>query len=229
MTPSRPVTAGLLVTPALTGQHVKHPVPRTSAKRGEPIWHCDIDCLDFDSPDVRCDSSCNRRSAMPRTWQRVVRRVSHCDVFRNQMTRPVPPARASPEQIVLRAEVIYQPLAFTRDSLLCLFRIGLIVGYNELDVPAKFLSWDRPRDCGQRMRWRTDGHHLHFTQMLPFYGSRAQLRHFHDRHRQCARAFENQTLAALHGRHAQIDCNSWTVRLRSNSATSKARSSALMA
>src|SRR6202167_5064713 len=38
--------------------------------------------------------------------------------------------------------------------------------------------------------------------MLPFYGTRAQLRHVRDRHRQCARAFENQTLAALHGRNA---------------------------
>ena len=73
------------------------------------------------------------------------------------------PAQASPEQIVLRAEVIHPPLAFAGDPLLCLFRIGLIVGYNELDVPAQFLPRDRPRDYGQRMRWRTDGHHLHLT------------------------------------------------------------------
>ena len=85
------------------------------------------------------------------------------EVFRNHMTRHVPPAQASPEQIVLRAEVIHQPLAFAGDSLLCLFRIGLIVGYDELDVPAKFLPRDRTLDCGQRMRRRTDGHHLHFT------------------------------------------------------------------
>ena len=81
------------------------------------------------------------------------------EVFRNHMTRHVPLAQASPEQIVLRAEVIHPPLAFAGDSLLCLFRIGLIVGYDELDVPAQFLSRDRPRNCGQRMRWRTDGHH----------------------------------------------------------------------
>ena len=85
------------------------------------------------------------------------------EVFRNHMTRHVPPAQASPEQIVLRAEVIHPPLAFAGDPLLCLFRIGLIVGYNELDVPAQFLPRDRPRDCGQRVRWRTDSHHLHFT------------------------------------------------------------------
>jgi hypothetical protein len=85
------------------------------------------------------------------------------EVFRNHMTRHVPPAQASPEQIVLRAEVIHPPLAFAGDPVLCLFRIGLIVGYDELDVAAKFLPRDRPRDCGQRMRWRTDGHHLRFT------------------------------------------------------------------
>lgn len=85
------------------------------------------------------------------------------EVNRHHMMRHVPPAQASPEQIVLRAEVIHPPLAFTDDPLLCLFRIGLIVRDDELDVPAKFLPRDRPRDCGQRMRWRTDGHHLRFT------------------------------------------------------------------
>ena len=85
------------------------------------------------------------------------------EVFRNHMTRHVPPAQASPEQIALRAEVIHPPLAFAGDPVLCLFRIGLIVGYDELDVPTKFLPRDRPRDCGQRMRWRTDGHHVRFT------------------------------------------------------------------
>ena len=84
------------------------------------------------------------------------------EVFRNHVTRHVPPAQASPEQIVLRAEVIHPPLAFGGDSLLCLFRIGLIVGYDELDVPAKFLTRDGARDCGKRMRWGTDAHHLHF-------------------------------------------------------------------
>ncbi len=85
------------------------------------------------------------------------------EIFRNYMPRHVPPAQASPEQIVLRAQVIHPPLAFAGDPLLCLFRIRLIVCYDELDVPAKFLPRDRPRACGQRMRWRTDGHHLHFT------------------------------------------------------------------
>jgi hypothetical protein len=37
------------------------------------------------------------------------------EVFRNHMTRHVPPAQASPEQIVLRAEVIHPPLAFAGD------------------------------------------------------------------------------------------------------------------
>ena len=50
------------------------------------------------------------------------------------MVRHVPRAQASPEEIVLRAEVIHPPLAFTGDPLLCLFRIGLIVRYDELDV-----------------------------------------------------------------------------------------------
>lgn len=58
------------------------------------------------------------------------------EAFRNHMTRYVPPAQASLEQIALRAEVIHQPLAFAGDPLLCLSRIGLIVGYDELDVPA---------------------------------------------------------------------------------------------
>ncbi len=79
------------------------------------------------------------------------------EVFRNHMTRHVPPAQASSEQIMFRAEVIHPPLAFAGDALLGLFCIGLIVGYDELDVPAKFLPRDRRRDCGQRMRWRTDG------------------------------------------------------------------------
>ena len=65
------------------------------------------------------------------------------EVFRNHMTRHVPPAQASPEQIVLRAEVIHPPLVFAGDPLLCLFRIGLIVGYDELDVPAQFLPRDK--------------------------------------------------------------------------------------
>lgn len=85
------------------------------------------------------------------------------EVFRNHMKRHVPPAQASPNQIVLCAEVIHSPLAFTRDTLLCLFRIGLIVRYDELDVPAKFLPRYRARDCGQQMRWRADSHHLRFT------------------------------------------------------------------
>jgi len=84
------------------------------------------------------------------------------DIFGNHMTRHVPPAQASLKQIVLCAQVIHPPLAFAGDALLRLFGIGLIVGYDKLDVPAKFLPRDRPRDCSQRMRWRTDGHHLHF-------------------------------------------------------------------
>jgi hypothetical protein len=68
------------------------------------------------------------------------------EVFRNHMAPHVPPAQASPEQIVLRAEVIHPPLAFAGDPLLCLFSIGLIVGYDELDVPPKFLTRDRPCD-----------------------------------------------------------------------------------
>jgi hypothetical protein len=67
------------------------------------------------------------------------------EIFLNHTTRHVPPAQASPEQIVLRAEVIHPPLAFAGDPLLCLFRIGLIVGYDELDVPAK--SRLRPADA----------------------------------------------------------------------------------
>ena len=59
--------------------------------------------------------------------------------------------------------------------------------------------------------------------MLPFYCTRAQLRHVRDRHRQSARAFENQTLAALHGRHAQIDCNRWKVRLQAAQAFNQVR------
>jgi hypothetical protein len=68
------------------------------------------------------------------------------EVFINHMAWHVAPAQASLEEIVLRAEVIHPPLAFTGDPLLCLFRIGLIVRYNKLDVPAKFLPRDWPRD-----------------------------------------------------------------------------------
>jgi hypothetical protein len=39
------------------------------------------------------------------------------EVFRNHTTRHVPPAQASPEQIVLRAEVIHPPLAFGRPPI----------------------------------------------------------------------------------------------------------------
>ena len=81
------------------------------------------------------------------------------EVSRNRMMRHLPPAQTSPEQIVLRPEVIHPPLAFAGDPLLCLFRVGLIVGYDELYVTAKFPSRDRPRDCGWRMRWGADGHH----------------------------------------------------------------------
>ena len=70
------------------------------------------------------------------------------EVFLNHVARHVPPAQASPEQIVLRAEVIHPPLAFTGDPLLCLFRIGLIVGHDKLDVPAEFLPRDRPGHGG---------------------------------------------------------------------------------
>ncbi len=80
------------------------------------------------------------------------------EVFRNHMTRHVPPAQASLEQIVLRAQVVHLPLAFAGDPLLCLLRIGLIVGHDELDVPSKFLPRYRPCDGGQRVRWRADGH-----------------------------------------------------------------------
>src|ERR1700677_114310 len=59
--------------------------------------------------------------------------------------------------------------------------------------------------------------------MLPFYGTRAQLRHVRDRHRQPARAFENQTLAALHARYAQIDCNRWKGRLQAAQAFNQVR------
>ena len=52
------------------------------------------------------------------------------------MARHVPPSTSLPEQIVLRSEVIDSPLAFARDSLLCLFRVGLIVGYDEPNVQA---------------------------------------------------------------------------------------------
>ena len=85
------------------------------------------------------------------------------EVFRNHVTRHVPPAQASPEQIVFRPKVIHPPLTLAGDSLLCLFCIGLIVGYHELDVPSEFLSRDRSCDCGQRMRWRADRHHLRIT------------------------------------------------------------------
>jgi len=46
---------------------------------------------------------------------------------------------------VLRAEVIHPPLAFAGDPLLGLFRIGLIVGYDELDVPANPPAGSAPR------------------------------------------------------------------------------------
>jgi hypothetical protein len=68
------------------------------------------------------------------------------EVFIDHMARHVAPAQASPEQIVLRAEVVHPPLASTGDALLGLFRIGLIVRYDKLDVPAEFLPRDRPRD-----------------------------------------------------------------------------------
>src|SRR3984885_8432645 len=54
------------------------------------------------------------------------------EVFRDHMTRHVSPAQASPEQIVLRAEVIPPPLAFAGNPLLCPFCIGLVVGHDEL-------------------------------------------------------------------------------------------------
>ena len=46
------------------------------------------------------------------------------EVVPNHMTRHVPPAQASPEQIVLCAEVIHPPLAFASYPLLGLFPSG---------------------------------------------------------------------------------------------------------
>src|SRR5690606_29032333 len=82
------------------------------------------------------------------------------EVFGNHGTWHVPPAQPLPEQIVLRAEVVDMPLAFAGDPAPRLFRIGLVVGYDELDVPSKFLPRDRPRNGRERMRWRTHSHHL---------------------------------------------------------------------
>ena len=83
------------------------------------------------------------------------------EVFRNHVTRHVPPAQASPEQIVLRAEVIHPPLAFAGDPLLCLFRIGLIVGYDELDVPVRDKGVKRERLAERALdvmgRWILEG------------------------------------------------------------------------
>jgi hypothetical protein len=82
------------------------------------------------------------------------------EVFRDHMARHVPPARASPEKIVLRAELICPSLAFAGDPVPCLRRIGPIVGHHQLDVPTKFLPRDGPRDFGHPVRWRTDGNYL---------------------------------------------------------------------
>ena len=58
------------------------------------------------------------------------------------------PAQPSPQQIVLRAEVMRPPLALAGDPALHLLRIGLIVGYDELGVPANVL----PRGWAPRFR-----------------------------------------------------------------------------
>ena len=65
-------------------------------------------------------------------------------IFLDHMARHMPPTQAAPEQIMLRAEVVHPPLTFTRDPLLRLFGIGLIVGDDKLDVPPKFLARNRP-------------------------------------------------------------------------------------
>ena len=70
------------------------------------------------------------------------------EIFLNYMAWHVPPAQASPEQIMFGSEVVHPPLALTGNPLLGLFRIGLIIGDDELDVPAEFLPRDRSRDCG---------------------------------------------------------------------------------
>lgn len=85
------------------------------------------------------------------------------EVFGNQMMWHVSPAQASLQQIVLRAQVVHEPLAFTGYPLLGPFRIGLIVGDDQLNVPAEFLARDRPGNGGQRMRWRTDRYHFRVT------------------------------------------------------------------
>ena len=76
---------------------------------------------------------------MPRTPLELDERALR-EVRVDHMARHAPPAQAPPEQVVLRAEIVHPPLALTGDPLLGLFRIGLIVGDDELDVPAHIRS-----------------------------------------------------------------------------------------
>src|SRR3546814_14031641 len=63
-------------------------------------------------------------------------------VIGDEVSRQVPPAKTGLEQVALGAEVIDQPLALAGNALLGLFRFGLVVRDDDLDMPdRKSVVW----------------------------------------------------------------------------------------
>ena len=78
----------------------------------------------------------------------------------NEVAWQVAPAQTGGEKITLGAEIVNQPLALARDTLLGLFRSRLIVRDDDLNVPAKLVHRDGLPRLSQRVGWRAHRHHL---------------------------------------------------------------------
>lgn len=61
-----------------------------------------------------------------------------CKIVRDELYGHMPPPQASPEKVVLCAQLVEQPLAFPCDGHLCFLRTRLVIGEDELNMPTKF-------------------------------------------------------------------------------------------
>src|SRR3546814_18666866 len=93
----------------------------------------------------------------------------------DEVSQQVPPAKAGLEQVKLGAEIIDQPLALARDSLLGLLRSGLVVRADDLDMQREFVHRDRAGYRSERLGWSACGPHLHIASQPAFYRLRVPL------------------------------------------------------
>src|SRR6185437_11502738 len=86
--------------------------------------------------------------------------LSACQILVDEVPRQVSPAQTGLEQITLGAEIIDQPLALAGNALLGLFRSGLVVRHDDLNVSAELVHGDGVRCRSEWMGRRTCRHHL---------------------------------------------------------------------